>query len=71
MNFGPGYRAYFGRFENEIVVLLTGGSKRRQSADIKEAKALWAEYLERQGERDEEPVERRDDDNRKTPGGDS
>jgi putative addiction module killer protein len=34
MDFGPGYRVYFGRDGKTIIILLGGGSKRRQSADI-------------------------------------
>ncbi len=33
-NFGPGYRIYFGKDGNKIVVLLNGGSKKSQSKDI-------------------------------------
>ena len=47
MNFGPGYRAYFGRDGDESIVLLAGGTKRRQSSDIRAARRLWSEYLER------------------------
>lgn len=36
----PGYRIYFTRIEREIVVLLAGGDKRTQSADIKTALSL-------------------------------
>jgi len=34
IDFGPGYRLYFGRDGEEIVVLLAGGTKRRQQQDI-------------------------------------
>ena len=34
IDFGPGYRIYFGKEGEEIIILLGGGSKRRQSADI-------------------------------------
>lgn len=47
INFGPGYRVYFGRDGDEVVILLTGGTKRRQQSDIKAAKALWVEYKAR------------------------
>ncbi len=40
---GPGYRVYFGQ-HNDIVVLLCGGDKGTQDADIKLAKKLWTEY---------------------------
>ena len=45
---GAGYRAYFGRHGKSIVILLCGGDKRSQSADIKQAKALWMEWKRRQ-----------------------
>ena len=42
--FGPGYRVYFGKSEENIVVLLCGGDKSRQDEDIKLAKLYWKEY---------------------------
>jgi putative addiction module killer protein len=42
--FGPGYRLYFGIDRKTIVILLTGGTKQRQSRDIANAKILWREY---------------------------
>ena len=47
LDFGPGYRIYFGRDGERLVILLGGGTKRRQQADIATAKALWQEYKER------------------------
>lgn len=47
-HFGPGYRIYFGRHGRMIVVLLCGGSKRSQTADIKAAKQFWADWKRRQ-----------------------
>ncbi len=44
MDFGPGYRVYFGRDGNTIIILLGGGSKRRQSADITAAIERWKRY---------------------------
>jgi putative addiction module killer protein len=44
IDFGPGYRVYFGREGNKLVILLGGGTKRRQSQDIKTAKEVWQEY---------------------------
>ena len=40
IDYGPGYRVYFKRIRREIVILLTGGDKRTQSADIKTALRL-------------------------------
>lgn len=50
LDFGPGYRIYFGWDGNKVVILLAGGTKRRQSADIERAQTLWTEYLERKAE---------------------
>lgn len=47
INFGPGYRVYFGRDGETLVILLTGGSKRRQQRDIEAAIAMWADYRQR------------------------
>ncbi len=44
INWGPGYRVYFGRDGEALVILLTGGTKQRQPRDIERAKALWADY---------------------------
>ena len=48
---GPGYRVYFGQDGLRLVILLCGGSKRRQSADIARARALWSEYRARRTRR--------------------
>ena len=40
IDYGPGYRVYFTKQGREIVVLLAGGDKRTQSADIKTALRL-------------------------------
>lgn len=42
IHFGAGWRLYFAQRDTKIVVLLVGGSKRTQKADIKMAKALAA-----------------------------
>jgi putative addiction module killer protein len=41
---GPGYRVYFGRAGDRIVVLLGGGTKKRQQRDIADAVAQWVRY---------------------------
>src|SRR5580704_8967885 len=41
LDFGPGYRVYFGIDGEELVILLGGGTKKRQDRAIKEAKELW------------------------------
>lgn len=43
IDYGPGYRVYFVRRGEVLVVLLGGGDKRTQAADIKAAQALAAE----------------------------
>jgi putative addiction module killer protein len=43
IHFGPGYRVYFQRQGNELVLLLAGGDKSTQQADIAEAKRLVAQ----------------------------
>jgi putative addiction module killer protein len=41
---GPGYRVYFGQDGDTLVILLAGGTKRRQQEDILLAHQMWAEY---------------------------
>jgi len=50
LDFGPGYRVYFGKDGERLVILLGGGSKKRQRADIATAQVLWQEYKERKRE---------------------
>ena len=49
IDFGPGYRVYFGRDGDTLVILLTGGTKKRQQRDIDAAHAYWRDY--KQGKR--------------------
>src|SRR6266478_5804387 len=44
IDFGPGYRVYFGRDGEVLVILLTGGTKKRQQRDIETAKEYWRDY---------------------------
>ena len=46
IDFGPGYRVYFGQDGQTLVILLTGGTKKRQRRDIDEAHAYWRDYKE-------------------------
>ncbi len=50
LDFGPGYRIYFGKDGATLVILLGGGTKKRQQADIESAKQLWREYKQRKQE---------------------
>jgi putative addiction module killer protein len=45
LDFGPGYRVYFGRKGRELVLLLLGGDKGSQKTDIKRAQEFWSRYL--------------------------
>jgi putative addiction module killer protein len=45
---GAGYRVYCGRHGKALVILLCGGDKRSQAADIEHAKAFWSEWKRRQ-----------------------
>lgn len=51
IDFGPGYRIYFGRDGEVMLVLLGGGSKVRQQSDIAAAQARWADYKARKRRR--------------------
>jgi putative addiction module killer protein len=47
IDFGPGYRVYFGRDGEKLVILLAGGTKKRQQADIVAAQERWSDYKTR------------------------
>ena len=51
LDFGPGYRLYFGSVKEghttEVVILLCGGTKKRQRNDIEVARARWKAYKRR------------------------
>ena len=44
VDFGPGYRIYFGKDGQTLVILLGGGTKKRQQNDISAAKDAWKTY---------------------------
>jgi putative addiction module killer protein len=47
INYGPGYRVYFGRTGDVIIILLCGGDKSTQSKDIKKAHEYWKNLTRR------------------------
>ena len=49
IDFGPGYRVYFGKDGERLIILLGGGTKKRR--DINAAVADWEEYKRRKQER--------------------
>ncbi len=46
IHYGPGYRVYFQKRENTIIILLCGGDKSTQAKDIKTAKQLAEDWSE-------------------------
>lgn len=44
IDYGPGYRIYFGQIGNTIVVILCGGDKSTQDQDILQARSYWEDY---------------------------
>ena len=49
VDYGAGYRVYFGKTDTTIVRLLRGGSKKSQSKDIQIAHEYWTEFQRRTG----------------------
>ncbi len=47
MDVGPGYRLYFGRESDLVLILLCGGTKKSQQKDIEKAKELWQNFTRR------------------------
>ncbi len=47
IDFGPGYRIYFGWDGRTLVILLGGGTKQRQERDIQAARRHWTDYKRR------------------------
>jgi putative addiction module killer protein len=47
IDFGPGYRIYFGKDEDRLVILLAGVTTKHQDADIAAAKGHWHDYKRR------------------------
>jgi putative addiction module killer protein len=47
IDFGSGYRVYFGRDGEALIILLGGGTKKRQGQDIRTAQGRWVDYKRR------------------------
>lgn len=47
ISFGPGYRIYYGKEGNRIIILLGGGTKQGQNSDIGIARRFWNDYRQR------------------------
>lgn len=47
IDFGPGYRVYFGKDGETLVILVGGGTKKRQAQDIALAQERWGDYKRR------------------------
>ena len=47
IDFGPGYRVYFGKDGERLIILLGGGTKKRQHQDIAKAQKSWQDYKNR------------------------
>jgi putative addiction module killer protein len=50
IDFGPGYRVYFGKDGETLVILVGGGTKKRQQNDIAAAHARWKDYKQRKAQ---------------------
>lgn len=44
IHFGPGYRIYYKKQGDKLILLLIGGDKSTQETDIQKAKAIWKQY---------------------------
>ena len=45
LDFGPGYRIYYAKIENTVILLLGGGHKGTQSSDIQAAKSALEQFI--------------------------
>lgn len=53
IHFSPGYRVYFGKAGEQIVILLAGGTKKRQPEDVRVAIERWQDYKQRTSKQQE------------------
>jgi putative addiction module killer protein len=51
IDFGPGYRIYFGQEGDELIILLGGGARKTQDKDIQLAQMLWTEHKQAKARR--------------------
>jgi len=51
IDFGPGYRIYFGKDGATLVILLGGSTKQRQQQAIRAAQQVWIDYKQRKAAR--------------------
>lgn len=58
IDWGPGYRVYFAKDDDRLLILLGGGTKQRQQTDIERAKAMWTEYKVRKAASSKPEVKR-------------
>lgn len=47
IDYGSGYRVYFGNISGKIIMLLVGGEKNTQQKDIRKAQECWRDFKER------------------------
>ena len=47
IDWGPGYRVYYAQAGKRLILLLVGGDKRKQQADISDALAYWNDWQQR------------------------
>ena len=47
IDYGPGYRIYFGKDGDNLVILLGGGTKKHQDRDIRASHEHWIDYKRR------------------------
>ena len=47
IHYGPGYRVYYGKTSDMIILLLCGGNKATQQQDVKIARQYWMDYRRR------------------------